>query len=375
MLLEAALTYHRRGWCIIPVRGKKAACRWKAYQKKRPAESRLRGWFGQPRGVTGLAVVLGPVSGGLACRDFDTVESYRRWAAAHPGLAATLPTVETRRGFHVYFLGPEGFTEFDDGEYRADSGHYCLLPPSRHPGGGQPYRWVVPLPAGPLPAIDPVKEGLCCGATEIAESSGENRDTGDSAGKLMTADDMGVCGAVEDAIRATMPSGPGQRNRMIFALCRRLKALPHLADADPGELRDVIQRWHQLALPAIRTKPFEETYIDFLRAWPKVKHPAGSGPLADLFQRASAAPPPSVATGYEQEGLRLLVSLCRELHRAADPGPFFLGCRTAGTLLGVDHTTAWRWLFLLKEDGVLELVSIGSQSTHKASRYRYVAGD
>ena len=47
-MLEAALEYHRRGWCIIPIEAgtKLPACRkWKGYQTQRPTEATLQRWF------------------------------------------------------------------------------------------------------------------------------------------------------------------------------------------------------------------------------------------------------------------------------------------------------------------------------------------
>jgi hypothetical protein len=43
--------------------------------------------------------------------------------------------------------------------------------------------------------------------------------------------------------------------------------------------------------------------------------------------------------------------------------------------LGVDHSTANRWLFLLasEAEGVLRLDSKGSQQSRRASRYRYLS--
>ena len=75
--------------------------------------------------------------------------------------------------------------------------------------------------------------------------------------------------------------------------------------------------------------------------------------------------------------MRQLVTLCRELQRHAGDGPFFLGCRTAGRLLDVDHATASRWLFLLKSEGVLLESEKGGKGRgrYRATRYRYVAAD
>jgi hypothetical protein len=187
-------------------------------------------------------------------------------------------------------------------------------------------------------------------------------------------DDMIKDVEVGRAIDATLPTGPGQRCRKIFALCRELRSIPRLAGADPRDLRHVVQRWHERALPVIRTKDFVETWCDFLQSWRKVKHQVGEGPMAELFRRASAADPPAAAAGYEDVRVRRLASLCVHLQDAAADGPFHLDCRTAGRLLGVDHKTAWRWLTLFQLEGLLEVVSKGSQATHKASRYRWVRG-
>lgn len=159
-LLAAALACHERGWCVIPMRsGKVARVKWKPFQYRRPLRAELCRWFNMPD-VTGLAVLTGPISGGLVCRDFDTMAGYQAWAARYPNLARLLPTVATKRGRHVLFVGPQGFDKYSDGEYRADPGHYFLLPPSLHPSGVR-YRWVIDLPDGDLEVIeDPVAVGL-----------------------------------------------------------------------------------------------------------------------------------------------------------------------------------------------------------------------
>ena len=119
-LLEAAIRYARLGWAIIPVNGKASVGSWKPDQKKAADEAKLRRRFSKAD-VTGLAVVLGGVSGGLAVRDFDDAESYRKWAAANPE-STTIPTVRTlcpwvprlrddRRGNLL--------VKYDDGELRA----------------------------------------------------------------------------------------------------------------------------------------------------------------------------------------------------------------------------------------------------------------
>src|SRR5262245_30125142 len=277
-LLEAALAYRARGWSIIPVQGKRAAVPWKRYQVQPAKEKTVRRWFEDPS-VTGVAVLFGPSSAGLACRDYDLADAYHVWAKLHPDLAQQLPTVQTRRGFHVYSRGPEGFENLGDGEYRADAGHYCLLPPSQHPNSGT-YRWVVPLPEGELPTADPVRDGLLSSVQQSRHSQpsqmmpfGGSVLGIDPSARALMPDDK----AVEDAMLDTLPAAPGQRNRKLWDLARRLKAIPHLVNATPQRLRPIVARWHQHALPLICTKPLEETLYEFYRAWDRSKYPFGTG--------------------------------------------------------------------------------------------------
>lgn len=334
---------------------------------------------------------------GLVCRDFDTFESYERFTAANAELARSLPTVETPRGRHVYFRSEwSGYIDFGDGELRGDSGHYCLLPPSVHPDGSH-YRWLVPWPDGDLAPINPSDAGFttetecaeraeCTERTERTERTEETEEIESTSNHYTTAIgsalsvlsvsrelDSTVEAAIDAAIGDTQPSTIGQRNRMLFELARTLKAIPALADAAATDVRDIVRRWHELALVVIGTKPFGETWADFVVGWPRVRFPKGQEPMTLVLQRAEASAPPRVAENYDTPQTRRLVAICRELQRASGENPFFLSCRTAGDLLGLDQTTAWRRLGMLVVDGVLAVVRAGT--TRWATRYRYVGGD
>lgn len=142
-----------------------------------------------------------------------------------------------------------------------------------------------------------------------------------------------------------------------------------MADLPATALKPVVREWHKAALAHIGTKPFEETWIDFLRAWPRVKFPANGDFMAEIFRRAAANP----VGDYDDEKIRVLAAMCRELQAAAGDNAFFLATRTAGKLLEVDRQTVGRWLFLLEQEGLIQTVEKGGKgkAAFKATRFRY----
>ena len=369
MLLRQALQYHQLGWSIIPIpyRRKAAQVKWSKYQQTRADEKQLRKWFAKDN--RNIAVVLGSVSGNLACRDFDTMAEHELWAKNHPELARLLPTVKTAKGMHVYFKGPvHGIRRVPNGELRG-AGGYCLLPPSVHPSGAT-YEWRnLPL-NGNLLEIDPQLAGFTQNVTEQTEQT-EKTEQSEQIEAIAGES------AVEKAVAETLPREFGTRNRCVFEFARAVKSLPQFAGAEPTELRELVKMWHERALPTMRTKGFEDTWIDFLKAWPRIKYAKGQEPMTQIFEKAIQLDPPSIAVEKYpgNSKLTILTSLCRELQRAAGENPFFLSARTAGRLLNVSPMQASRWFFLLQSDGILKLVSKGgtAETVRQASRYRYIA--
>jgi hypothetical protein len=144
-LVDAAERYvDELGWDIIPVVGKRPlkGVKW-ARGSETPWNTR-REMLCSPR-ATGIAVLLGERSGGLIARDFDDARAYDRWCEREPGLAAQLPTAQSRRGYHIYAYATEPTATQKlpghAGELRAD-GAYLILPPSNHPSGPPHYRWL-----------------------------------------------------------------------------------------------------------------------------------------------------------------------------------------------------------------------------------------
>jgi hypothetical protein len=359
-LLDWALYYAGLGWSIIPVAGKKPTGLWEPFQTAAADEKTLHRLFAK-KGITGLAVILGKVSGGLAVRDFDRADSYHAWAAAHPEDAARMPTVKTGNGYHVYGrLDDEAFANFPDGEgeLRADSGHYVVLPPSQHPSGAI-YSWQVPLPED-IALLPVLPASLMPPAHRDAQV-----DQHDRLPKQPRQHIACVPCSVADAIEATLPKGPRQRNRKLFQLARRLKAV--VPDASPAELETFVTVWYERALPVIRTKEFAETWSDFQIAWIEVKVPWGAS-VKQAYAAAVAYPEAPIDGNAE---LGVLAGLCRELQQACN-GTFFLSVRKVQSLFGIGRMTAWRWLKALRFHGVISLIVKGTKESGKASEWRYL---
>lgn len=394
--LETALLLIHRGWSIIPIgKDKKPGLQsWKPFQTARATPQQAVKWFGSKSKAKGLGVILGPVSGNLGCRDFDTKAAYHAWAAAHPDLAAILPAVETGRGFHVYFTTTWiGYLEYEDGELRCDSKHYCVLPPSPHPDGSN-YVWRVDLPSGALPVVDPFVAGLANSptdseaqpeattlATERAETAewterAENRNGSDfsvhSAHSVISVDgDEELSKAVEAAIEATLPTVPGARNAALFNFARHLKAIPQVATMDHSKLRRIAYEWFERSLPIVTTKTFDVTWSDFLHAYDHARFPLGHNPLSGIKEAAQRMPN-EFTDRFDCPKTLLLIKVCKLLQQNMQQRPFFISTREAARILEVDPTAAWKRLKMLEREGLLRMAEAGSE--YRATRYHYLGG-
>lgn len=175
--------------------------------------------------------------------------------------------------------------------------------------------------------------------------------------------------AILAAIQKSVPKTKGKRNEHIFKYARSLKAITDLASLTTGQLKPLVKLWHQEALSTIGTKDFDETWVDFVHAWAKVKYPEGDGMIEKALKDGKANPPPR----YEQYGaLRDLYCLTGELQRRSGEKPFFLACRPAANILGVDPGTINRRIHALLAEQVLVEVEKGSMKSKKASTFRFL---
>lgn len=163
-MLEAALDYLARGWCVIPLRprDKRPLRRWQRYQERPPARHEVIDWF-RRWPAANLAIVTGLVSD-LVVLDVDPAHggdaSLTRLQRRHGALPVTLTAETGGGGHHLYFHHPGHRLPNRAGlapglDLRADGG-YVVAPPSVHPSGIG-YRWRRGCAPGecepaPLPA-------------------------------------------------------------------------------------------------------------------------------------------------------------------------------------------------------------------------------
>jgi len=303
---QDALIWRSMGFCVMPIGpDKKPLMRWKHLQQRRPTDRQIGNMFRYQRNrhICGLAVICGRISRGLACRDFDTLDGYRAWAAAYPDLADLLPTVRTARGYHVYCrFWREHYEKFDNGELLADSRHYVVLPPSHHPSGVR-YEWMSGIPSSirDFPLLSRAASGFCCfthtqseipnaNATESISLQEEPfRDAGPDPhqiNKLYCVTGMNVRpsdslggrdGSVNDILDLTRPSRQGTRHHCLFRLARRLKGSPTFAHKPASEMEPIVRGWFQRALPYIGTKEYKVTWTDFCYMWERITTPIHTG--------------------------------------------------------------------------------------------------
>jgi len=409
--LREAIRYRRLKLSSIPIHsGRKtpAIKSWKEYTESLPSERDLRAQY-EANPKCGVALVMGRVSQGLGCRDFDELISYQIWKKHHADLAKKLPTVETGKGMHVYFrltedlervvricLGKpksKGAIKFSDGELRIGN-CYCVAPPSRHVSG-KTYKWLVPLRKPPI--INPIEAGLGPRFTH-SKHSGEGVVTNtspDATSVQRVQSDQKTCplGTLDSlehseqipvnnrqvgaAIERCIPGGFHQRHDALFRLARELKGIPICANSKSELLKTIVRAWHAKSLNNIQTKSLDESWRDFQEAWDKVKFAVGDEPKLQIIKKALTLPPPQCSMQFEDDVPRKLLSICRELQHDAGDQEFFLASRTAAKIIYPEQeienarSNITRWLAFFVKKGTLEKTFQGSPKNGKANRYRY----
>lgn len=333
-LLFAAIEYHHRHWTCFPLRDKVPAVpRWSHFrdEENRPTIEQVREWFNRNRDaglVNGIAVITGKPSGGLCVRDFDQVDAYRRWAAANPELARSLPTSRTGRGFHVWFRSECSiFRRLPDGELIGNSGHYVVAPPSYHPDRRALYTWTVQLPptGKPLPNIDAIEAGL------LPEEEGRRLGPGSpGAGSPTQArrPDALISGlhsvldlSLPAIVARVLPDGPGQRHHALLAFVRALDA----AGVGREQLRAAFDLWYAAALGVIRTRSYKASWEAFVDMWERSQKRRAQGKAEGCLDEVLAiAGTIAVPAEFARPtALGRLFQICAAFDRHGSGHPFF----------------------------------------------------
>lgn len=386
-LLDKALDYYGRGWCIIsvPYGKKKSIIKWGEFQEMRPDENIIRQWFSD--GKANIAVLLGKISGGLTCLDFDDMAGYERWKQSNPEFSDKLPTVQTSRGMHVYFRSNLTKTQKRKKLDIKASG-YCIVPPSLHPDGETIYNWLI-QPNGEIPELNLTDLGIDNFTEEAEEQdiasissqsllSSSSSQSSLSSVKSMDKEkvifeklDKKIQHYINMAIKCTLPNKTGYRNFLIFQYCRWLKGHSEFENHTAGQLKSLVKLWYERALPFIGTKVFDETWADFAYGWKRVKYPKGNGALKIAVERTLNAKTPIPAENmYEKPEMQLLVRVCFELQKIQGKELFWLSWNDAALILGVTAPTAGKWLCMLEADSVIQKVE--EHTYTKAARYKFI---
>ena len=158
---EIAAEYVDNGWSILPVKPEEKRpymANWLQYQRERATKDMVQNWFVNLTGA-GIGVVTGKISN-MIVLDVESDCPY-----PIEDILKKYPTQMVSRtgsgGYHLFYQYPQNTGHvgnrvgiFERADLRADGG-FIVLPPTRHPSGGQ-YQWIKrgPLGAFPMALLD-----------------------------------------------------------------------------------------------------------------------------------------------------------------------------------------------------------------------------
>lgn len=171
----------------------------------------------------------------------------------------------------------------------------------------------------------------------------------------------------QELVARYTPQDVKEVNRRLFDYARALRgALPA---SDMAELAPYVELWHKAALAHVKGLDWGDVWCDFLFKWNSVKFPAGEDVFTCIMQEINEYEPPACST-FLGGPVGRLVHIIQRLQIHVGDNPFYLACRKAGPLVGVDHNTAAKWLKGLVYSGTLK--EVAKHTSYKAKRYRYL---
>ena len=419
----AAIEYAKRGFRIVPchsVRDGKCTCGKccrKPGKHPRPPKwpdvascdtSTVAEWWSKwPMANVGVATGAGS---GILVFDFDGedgAQTLRELAAEDATIMNTLIHQTGSGGTHLFYRHPGGsignaIETLTGMDIRADRG-LIILPPSRHSSGND-YRVNCDRPVAVLPPslqrfLSPCHKEKQRELKRVDEGQRESKQEREKKGGSKKNLPPITKDLLERTIQASLPTGPGRRNRQVFELSRHLLTIDGITqDISATLFRPIVGRWHNMAVEQATRLGFvingdlEETWTDFRYGWGKVTHPFGCAlkPVFDEIHQmdveGEVEPPVWNALEYFRRTadlpMRLLHSVLFELaHRASDE-PFSLACnigaqhlRRIGAGEKISETWVYRRLKTLEDDGILHCVDKGQSGgmcDRRAAKYRWI---
>lgn len=346
--------------------------RWKHL---RPADMTATHLAKLPRGNIGVA--LGKVSGGLCAIDIDNEDFVAPFEQANPWTANTMQTHGSRgRVYWVRFNGDYPAASnlktqagLAVGEFRGTGLQAIVW--GIHPDTKSPYQRIRNLPvarisfaqvcwpAGVVPPplqrgrVDEMKRGRVdddvCSALAVLNSPPYQVNLVQCAhgDPLLTE-------TVRAKVESFLPVGPGQNNKLLFELARRLKWLEGIT---PAILSEAFNLWHTQAAARGFLKK-DESKDDYAgKFWDAIAKAKTPPQLFDAaVALAKSSPPPPEAEIFESPGGKLVAAVCYQLHLQTPEGEnWYVPVRKAQDAVGIHWTRISGHLARLLGLGIIEM--------------------
>jgi len=425
-MIDAALAYAKQGlqvfptYGIMPVKntctcyGRKPNCSKGKHPCTRHGlkdattdRKRISGWKRKWDAGANVAIVGGD---GLLIIDVDNTPE--RDGASMPATLelehGQLPRHWSVRtgggGEHLYFSVPSDVRIRDPNRWKGEgveiksTGTYVVCPPSRHESG-QCYEWITRSgdrpPCLPDAWLDllrvrdsaeptmPSGEGLhkFCQRPERPQSA---PSTDNQINKPLVFDcqvictDTAVTAVIANCVELTYPRRVGTRNHQLIELARQLARNEELRAKDAEWFRPVIERWLSKAAEFIGPRVLDESMAEWNYIWGVWLDDTIENPVFKASEHMKHRPLPAIPAHYRSETARRLVALCAAMADVAADGDgvWFIPCRTAARVLGLDPETNYGFIAgvfqKMVRDGILEPVGERKRGSMKAPRYRYI---
>jgi hypothetical protein len=164
---------------------------------------------------------------------------------------------------------------------------------------------------------------------------------------------------------------PRSSNKVLHQLAREVRGLEKKRGRPltVTEYRAICDKWEDASRPFLRKG--HDYFPEFLAKLDSVTMPKGET-LETAFQRAQHREPPSKVVLVRNNGLRLLASLCQELHDLYGDQPIMLCQTSVAKLFHVTQQTISTWIYALKTLEVLKLAEPAIKNA-RAARYHFIA--